>query len=304
MRVKKKRWSLLFTCQSQWYLLWQEQLGKCGIASRVIYQNYFGCGLILCVTLRSCPCPLPIMMNVERLQPLHMAHFLLQHSPLARRQSAFPECSADLLRNSRADDTAALPSSWPVWATVSFIAVSVAPQTTRLQWHIWFFFYSLTLRLRYANCLWECRFLGGLWPRDRAAERVPFRYLWPLCVTCVSPGMSLAECACSVVTVTHMPTCGLQSHGLTEGCEYCRSSFIWPGFRVQLKRKHIYSLGFYVPASLLLLQSCLTCSLLEKLIESTTLFVSNIKSWLFGVFKRIHAGELLLEFGLKIGFAF
>lgn len=78
--------------------------------------------------------------------PPHMAPspplFLISahYTPLARCQPVVPEYSADLLRSLQADDMAALPSSWPIWVAVSFIAVSVALQMGRLLWHIEFFF--------------------------------------------------------------------------------------------------------------------------------------------------------------------
>lgn len=44
-----------------------------------------------------------------------LSHSISAHyTPLARCQPAVPEYSADLLRSLQADDTAALPSSWPV----------------------------------------------------------------------------------------------------------------------------------------------------------------------------------------------
>lgn len=115
----------------------------------VINQHYFAWRLRSSVTLWSYRSPLYIMMRTERHLPLlpsphgSLSLSICAHDTrLARCQPAVPEYSADLLRRLRADDMADLPSSWPVWVTVSFIAVSVAPQMGHLLWHwIFFFFY-------------------------------------------------------------------------------------------------------------------------------------------------------------------
>lgn len=103
-----------------------------------ICQHYVAWRLQSSVILWSYPCPLYIMMRAERHSPLLPSHslslFISAHdTPLARCHSAIPKILGGPAEEFlQADDTADLPSSWPVWVTVSFIAVSVAPQMGRL----------------------------------------------------------------------------------------------------------------------------------------------------------------------------